>query len=163
MGEALVEALIALVGAVVHVEQAGNFAKAGRVLRLFTDETIPAETPFGDVQAMAFRIVERQEMNQLADTLVKQDSINEVAWQWEYFEERNAEFKRRLRPILRTVAFEALAGNVPLLEAAHLLQSRFRDGKSLRSVPSGKLPVQFIPDHIRRYLYTTDKKGLCCK
>ena len=145
--------------AAYRAEQSGNVAKAGRVLRLFTDETIPAETPFGDVRAMAFRIVERQEMNQLADTLVKQDSINEVAWQWEYFEERNAEFKRRLRPILRTVAFEALAGNVPLLEAAHLLQSRFRDGKSLRSVPSGKLPVQFIPDHIRRYLYTTDKKG----
>ena len=145
--------------AAYRAEQAGNFAKAGRVLRLFTDETIPAETPFGDVQAMAFKIVKRQEMSRLADTLVKQDAINEAAWQWEYLEDRNIEFKRRLRPILRTLKFEALAGNVPLLEAAHLLQTLFHDGKSLRSVPSKILPTQFIPDHVRRYLFTIDKKG----
>ena len=75
--------------AAYRAEQARNFAKAGRVLRLFTDDTIPASTPFSEVQAMAFRIVGQQEMNQLADTLVRQATINEAAWQWEYLEQRN--------------------------------------------------------------------------
>lgn len=86
--------------AIYRAEQSRHFAKAGRVLRLFTDETIPPETPFGEVQAMAFRIVGRQEMNQLADTLVKQATVDEVSGQWEYLESRHIEFKRRLRPIL---------------------------------------------------------------
>jgi TnpA family transposase len=145
--------------AAYRAEQARNFAKAGRVLRLFTDETIPASTPFGEVQAMAFRIVGHQEMNQLADTLVRQASINEAAWQWEYLEQRNVEFKRRLRPILRTVTFESFGDKNPLLEAAHILQSLFRDGKSLRGMSSAELPMQFVPDRIRQYLYTVDDKG----
>jgi hypothetical protein len=69
---------------------------------------------------MAFWIVGLPEMNQLADTLVRQASINEVTWQREYLEQRNVEFKRRLRPILRTVMFEAFGNKNPLLEAAHL-------------------------------------------
>ena len=145
--------------AAYRAEQARNFAKAGRVLRLFTDETIPASTPFGEVQAMAFRIVGHQEMNQLADTLVRQTSINEATWQWEYLEQRNVEFKRRLRPILRTVTFESFGNKNPLLEAAHLLQSLFRDGKSLRGMSSNELPMQFIPDRNRRYMYAVDAKG----
>jgi len=108
---------------------------------------------------MAFRIVGQQEMDRLADTLVSQESINEAVWQWEYLEERNAEFKRRLRPILRTVSFEALGSENPLLEAAHFLQSLFRDGKSLRGMSSNELTVQFVPDRNHRYLYTVDARG----
>jgi hypothetical protein len=33
----------------------------------------PAETPFSEVQVMAFRIVGQQEMGQLADTLARQE------------------------------------------------------------------------------------------
>jgi TnpA family transposase len=151
---------VAKVKAADHrAKQARNFTKAGLVLRLFTDKTIPPETPFGEVQAMAFRIVGQQEMDRLADTLVSQESINEAAWQWEYLEERNAEFKRRLRPILRTVSFEALGSENPLLEAAHFLQSLFRDGKSLRGMSSNELPVQFVPDRNHRYLFTVDARG----
>jgi len=98
-------------------------------------------------------------MDQLADTLVRQDSINEAAWQWEYLEQRNVEFKRRLRPILRTVTFESFGDKNSLLEAAHILQSLFRDGKSLRGMSSAELSMQFVPDRIRQYLYTVDDKG----
>ena len=98
-------------------------------------------------------------MSQLADTLVKQATIDEVSWQWEYVESRHIEFKRRLRPILRTVTFEALGGNLPLLEAVRFLQARFREGKSLRLAPPDQLPMQFVPGHIRRYLYAPDEHG----
>lgn len=143
--------------AIYRAEQSRHFAKAGQVLRLFTDDAIPAETPFGEVQAMAFRIVGRHEMSQLVDTLAKQATLDEASWQWEYLESRHIEFKRRLRPILRTVTFEALGGNLPLLEAVRFLQTRFREGKSLRLAPPDQLPMQFVPGHIRRYLYAPDE------
>ena len=44
-----------------------HLAKAGHVLKLFTDERIAPQTPFQDVQATAFGILERQQLDMIAD------------------------------------------------------------------------------------------------
>jgi hypothetical protein len=49
-----------------HLEQNRNMHRAGQVLQLFTDDTIPAETPFGQVQARAFQLLERPKLSQIA-------------------------------------------------------------------------------------------------
>ncbi|MCA9966200.1 MAG: hypothetical protein KC423_18245, partial [Anaerolineales bacterium] len=97
-------------------------AKAGQVLRLFTTTNIAPETPFAVVKANAFAIVPENELERMASSLIQQATVDETKWQWEYFDERHMEFKRRLRPILRVLTFESLSTDVPLLDAICFVQ-----------------------------------------
>lgn len=136
--------------------QAEGLVQAGQVLRLFTTADIAPETPFAVVKANAFAIVAEDELEKLADSLIEQASIDETAWQWAYLDERHVEFKRRLRPILRALTFEALSADMPLLQAIRFIQEALRDKRILRHTDEEKFPTEFVPDHVRRYLY---KKG----
>jgi len=98
-------------------------------------------------------------MDRLADTLVSQESINEAVWQWEYLEERNAEFKRRLRPILRTVSFEALGSENPCWKQPTFCNLSFVMANLCVGMSSNELTVQFVPDRNHRYLYTVDARA----
>jgi TnpA family transposase len=137
--------------------QAEGLAKAGQVLRLFTTTDIAPETPFAVVKANAFAIVPEDELNQMAASLIEQATIDETAWQWAYLDERHIEFKRRLRPMLRALTFEALSADMPLLEALRFIQQAFRDQYILRQIDEDDFPLAFVPDHIKRYLYKRDE------
>jgi len=137
--------------------QVEGFAQAGQVLRLFTTADIAPETPFAVVKANAFAIVAEDKLEKLADSLIQQASIDETAWQWAYLDERHIEFKRRLRPILRALTFEALSADMPLLKAIRFIQKALGDKHILRHLDEEKFPVEFVPDHVKRYLY---KKAL---
>lgn len=140
-------------------QHASNLAKAGQVLRLFTTDKVPADMRFADVKTIAFEIVDESAMKRLADSLMQQATVDEVAWQWDYLDERCVEFKRRLRPIVRTITFEALSDELPLLKAVAFLQTAFREGTILRHLPAEKFPLGFVPEHMRRYLYKAGDDG----
>jgi hypothetical protein len=65
-----------------HIEGNHNLHKAGQVLKLFTDERIPAQTPFRDVQAKAFRILDRQKLDFVADHIATNGRFDETAFQY---------------------------------------------------------------------------------
>jgi TnpA family transposase len=136
--------------------QAEGLAKVGQVLRLFTTAEIAPETPFAAVKANAFAIVSEDKLEKLADSLIQQATIDETAWQWGYLDERHIEFKRRLRPILRALTFEAMSADMPLLNAIRFIQEALRDKRILRHLAEADFPLAFVPEHIKRYLY---KKG----
>lgn len=140
-------------------EQATRFAKAGQVLHLMASDNIEATTSFAVVQASAFAIVPKDELVSLADALIQQAAIDEIAWQWAYFDERHIEYKRRIRPILRTLTFEALSDDTPLLAAIRFIQAAVRDKLTLRQQPAADFPLAFVPDHVKRYLYKKDAAG----
>jgi len=48
-----------------------NMKKAGEVLKLLTDDSIAADTPFHDIQKKAFSILERQKLSSLANQIIK--------------------------------------------------------------------------------------------
>jgi hypothetical protein len=48
-----------------------NLDKAAQLLRFYTDDTIPQLMPFHEVQAKAFRILEAQKIDFVADHLTK--------------------------------------------------------------------------------------------
>ncbi len=142
-----------------RIEQNSNLHKAGQVLRLFTDEAIAGETPFAHIQAQAFAILERQHLVSVANHMVQKASFDEKLFQWEHIDKMANRFKRRLRPVLRALDFAAASANEPLLTAIHFLQAAFRDQKPLSQYEPDRRPLQFIPDHIKRYVYTVDKEG----
>lgn len=114
-----------------------NLQKAGHVLKLFTNDALAPSTPFHDVQARAFAILERQRLDFVAEHMTAPARCDATAFQWEHVDVLAPQFKRHLRPILLAVEWAASAGHAPLMEAVQFLQTAFRNGRTLaRSIPA---------------------------
>lgn len=133
--------------------------RAGQVLRLFTDDGIPPQTPFHEVRAKAFSILERDRIDFVADHIITKVKFDERAFQWEHVDELAHQFKRHLRPILLAVDWAASAGHVALIEAVEFLKDAFQKGRPLSQYPTAAFPLRFIPDSAKRYLYAQDANG----
>jgi len=137
-----------------RIERNQDLHKAGQVLKLFTDSQVAAQTPFAEVQAAAFDILPRPQLDFVAEHLTTHARFDETAFQWEHIESLAPQFKRHLRPLLLAVDFEMSASHAPLRVAVEFLQALFRKGQPLSHVPLARVPLQFIPDSSTRYLYT---------
>ena len=133
--------------------------RAGQVLRLFTDDGIPQQTPFHQVRAKAFRILERDKIDFVADHITTKMKFDETAFQWEHMDELAHQFKRHVRPLLRAVDWTASAGYTALIEAVTFLKDAFQKGRPLSQYPPAAFPLHFIPDTAKRYLYAHAANG----
>jgi TnpA family transposase len=64
-----------------------------------------------------------------------------------------------MRPILLAIDVAASPGHTPLIDAVHFLQGTFGKGRSLGHSPLQAIPLRFIPDTAKRYLYAQDGNG----
>ena len=103
-----------------------NMKKAGQVLKLFTDDSIPPHTPFRDIRDKVFTILDRDNLEVFADQIVTNIKFDETAFQWEHIDKLAHRFKRHLRPIFLMVDFVAPSIHDPLMEAIHFMKSAFR-------------------------------------
>jgi len=142
-----------------RIEGNENLHRAGQVLKLFTDARIAAQTPFEEVQAHAFRILERPKLDFVADHLVTQARFDETAFQWDHLDGLALQFKRHLRPLLLAVEFGAASVRDPRLTAVQFLKAAFQKGKPLGHFPADAFPGRVIPDPLQRYLYAQDHGG----
>ena len=145
---------------VCRTESNENLDKAGQVLKLFTDDGMAPSTLFRDVQAQAFTILDRQQIDFMATHITQHARFDETAFQWEHLDGAAQQFKRQLRPLLLAVDWTAVSSYAPLLEAVHFLQSAFHKGRPLSQYASSTFPQQFIPDSAQRYVYAADKSLL---
>ena len=139
-----------------RVENNQNLRKAGDVLKLFTDEDIATSTPFEDVQAKAFGILDREKLKLVADQLSTKAQFDETAFQWQHVNKLAHQFKRHLRPILSAVEFTSSSAHAEVLEAIDFLKTAFAKQKPLGQYPSNEIPTRFISDSMKRYLYVQD-------
>lgn len=142
-----------------RIENNHNLAKAGQVLKLFTDDSIPEDASFQSVQAMAFDILDRQKLAFVAEHIVTEATFDETAFQWEHIDTLAQGFKCNLRPILQAVEFASAPGHVPVLEALQFLKSAIQKGRPLSQYRSDAFPMQCIPTATRRYLYAAGDDG----
>jgi hypothetical protein len=117
-----------------RLEYNSQIKKAGQVLKLFTDESLPQATSFGEAQQKAFQILSRQQLTAVADSLMGKLSFDETAFHWEHVDTQARSFKLRLRPIVLTLDFQASSSHTPLLEAIAFLKEAFQKGKSLKKI-----------------------------
>jgi hypothetical protein len=129
------------------------------VLQLFTDDRIEATTPFQEVQATAFGILPRPQLDFVATHIATTAHCDETAFHWEHLDTLAPQFKLQLRPIVLAVEFAASSGHSALLEAVQFLQAAVRKGRPLSHIPSALFPLRFVPDASRRYLYGRDSQG----
>ncbi|MCK4815834.1 Tn3 family transposase, partial [bacterium] len=142
-----------------RIEGNQNLQKAGQVLRLFTDGSIAENTPFHQVQTKAFRILERQKLDFMANHIATNARFDETAFQWEHMDGLVHKFRRRLRPVLLAVDFAASLANDPLIEAICFLRAAFQKGRPLGQYSTDAFPKRFIPETVKRYLYAQDAHG----
>lgn len=142
-----------------RIEADQNLQKAGQVLKLFTDDSIPENTPFQEVQAKAFAILDRQKLDFVADHIGTEAKFDETAFQWEHIDGLSHQFKRHVRSILLAIDFTSSLAHDPLIETIHFLKAAVRQGKSLGQYPPDTFPIQFVPDNMKRYLYAQDAHG----
>lgn len=142
-----------------RIENNQNLAKAGQVLKLFTDESIPEDASFQSVQATAFGILDRQKLAFVAEHIVTEATFDETAFQWEHIDTLAQGFKCNLRPILQAVEFASAPGHAPVLEALQFLKSAIQKGRPLSQYRSDAFPMQCIPTATRRYLYAAGDDG----
>jgi hypothetical protein len=137
----------------LRIENNQNLRKAGRVLKLFTDEEIAENTPFETVQSRAFAILERNKLALVADQIAAHAPFDETALRWQEIDRLARQFKLHLRPIVQSIELEAISAQAPLIKALQVLKTTFAKGKPLGKTRDDALPVQFIPKTLQRYLY----------
>jgi hypothetical protein len=145
--------------AAYRLEGNQNLHQAGQVLKLFTDSHIAAHTPFADVQAQAFGILPRPQRDFVAEHIATDARFDETAFHWEHIDVLAPQFKRQLRPLLLTVDLGMSASHTPLREAVEFLQATFRKGQTLGHVPASRVPLHFVPEASKRYLYDQTRPG----
>ena len=139
----------------LRTEANENLDKAAQLLRLYNDDAIPQLMPFHEVRAKAFSILEAQKIDFVADHLTKAVKYDETAFQWEHLDEVALQFKRHLRPIVSARG----VGRIRCSKRGYSKSYRFsktplRKAGSLSQYPVWALPLSFIPEAVRRYLYT---------
>jgi len=103
------------------------------------------------VQTHAFTILERDSLDRVANYISQEAQFDEGTFQWEHIDSMARRFKRRLRPILKSIEWAARSDQNPLLSTMRLLIDNFRQEKSLNVVAD--LPMDAIPKRFHRYLY----------
>jgi len=136
-----------------------NLDKAGQLLKLFTDDTIAQQTPFHRVRARAFSILQRDQIDFVADHITREVKFDETAFRWEHIDDLAQQFKLNLRPILMPVDWAASSGQTSLIEAVDFLKDAFGKGRSLRQYALEAFPLQVIPETAKRYLYNPNPTG----
>lgn len=143
----------------MRLETNQDIGKAPQVLKLFTDRQIPPETPFGEVQQKAFKILSPEAINRVAEHITHEKKFDETELRWEALEKISHRIKLNLRPILTSVELTASSADAHLLEAISFLRQIILADKPFQQIPSDKFPVSFIPENQKRYLYIIDKKA----
>lgn len=139
-----------------HLEINENFQKAGQVLKVLTDESIEANTPFKTIQSNIFEILPRPKLIVVAERMAKIVSFDETAFQWEHIDRLAHQFKLHLRQIILTVEFTTTLAQDTLIEAIDFLRLAFKKGKPLKEFQSDLFPVECLPASVTSYLYTSN-------
>lgn len=132
-----------------------NLQAAGQVLTLFVDPSISADTPFAEVQAKAFALLDPKKFPPVADYM-RRIAFDKAGFQWTYYTRLSLSFKRNLRQLFADIEFGVRVEDAPLFEAVCFLQRVLRQDKSPSQVPASTFPSKVIPKSLQRYLFTPE-------
>jgi TnpA family transposase len=134
-----------------------NLQKAGQVLKLFTDDDVAGNAPFEEIRGKAFTVLDATKLDSVAEYLTTSARFDETAFQWKHLDKAAQRFKLTLRPVLQGVEFAAMKTDDPLIEVLRFVKEAFIMGKSLATYKENELPLRWIPEKMRRYLYDKDE------
>ena len=134
-----------------------DLPKVGAILKLFTDDSVPGTAPFREVRRKAFAMLGKARLDSMAEYLTTTARFDETAFQWEHIDEAAQRFKLALRPALQGIEFSASTADDPLIEAVQFVKEVSRSGKAIAACREQDIPVRWVPEKARRYLYERDE------
>ena len=146
----------------VRVATNGDMPMGGQILKMFTDGSIAGTMPFEEVRRKAFLVLTAPRLDALAEYLTTTAQFDEKAFQWEHIDKAAQRIKINLRPILQGVEFAATAADDPLIEAVQFLKEASRSGKALGAYKEQDIPLRWVPEKMKRYLYEKDGTASGC-
>jgi hypothetical protein len=105
---------------------------------------------------LRFKYSSTPRLDSLAEYLATTARFDETAFQWEHIDKAAQRFKLSLRPVLQGVEFAASAADDPLIEAVQFVKEASRSGKALGACKEQDIPLQWVPEKMKRYLYEKD-------
>ena len=137
-----------------RLEANQHLTNAGKILAIFTDETISEETLFGTIKERAFGILKKEQFA-LVSRYLTRATLDELAYEWQQYIRLSLKFKINLRHLVLRIPFESQIKDDPLLQAVVFLKEAFDKNRSLRNYPQKSFPQTCIPEKWRKYLYET--------
>jgi len=134
------------------VEGNKHLKNAGKILKLFVDDTIPEEIEFKKIKEFAFTIIEKDKISFLSSYISK-TRFDTIEYEWDHYVELAHTFKINLRYIFINIDFENHNKEDPLMKAVIFLKKAFTNNKSLNQFSSTEFPYEFITSKFRKYLY----------
>ena len=136
-----------------------DLPKVGGILRLFTDDSVLGTAPFREVRRKAFAMLGKARLGSMAEYLTTTARFDETAFQWEHIDDAAQRFKLALRPALQGIEFSASTADDPLIEAVQFVKEASRSGKAITACREQDIPVRWVPEKARRYLYERDENN----
>ncbi len=131
-----------------------HLTDAGKILALFTDETISEETRFGAIKVRAFGILKKEQFALVSRYLMRA-TLDESAYEWQQYIRFSLKFKINLRHLFLTIPFESQTKDDPLLHAVAFLKEAFSKNTRLSHYSQESFPQTCIPEKWKKYLYET--------
>jgi len=133
-----------------------DMPRGARILKLFTTDGIAGSESFDDVRRKAFALLSPARLDAVAEYMATKARFDEKAFEWRHLDKAAQRFKLNLRPILQGVHFAATAADDPLIEAMRFLEEASRNGKALTAYRAQDIPLRWVPEKMKRYLYERD-------
>lgn len=134
------------------IEGNKHLKNAGKILKLFVDDTIPEEIEFKKIKEFAFTIIEKDKISFLSSYISK-TRFDTIEYEWDHYVELAHKFKINLRYIFINIDFENHNKEDFLMKAVIFLKKAFTNNKSLNQFSSTEISCEFITSKFRKYLY----------
>ena len=135
----------------MKIEGNKHLRKAGKVLELFINDTIPDNTDFGSVKKMVFEMVDKEKIP-LVSHLMSSGAFDEDEFEWQHYVSMAARVKHNLRPVVEELDFYSQHPHEPLIPAISFLQASLRANKNLNRLHATSFPQEMIRTPFKPYV-----------
>ena len=125
--------------------------KLPKVLQLFIDKPRSDDT----LREKAFKLIPKEKFPSIIEFLSGW-TPDEILFRWEFFDKKQHEITKNLRPIFVVLDFECSSKLSALNDAILFMQEKFNKKIPLSSIQIKNIPLEFIPNSLKPYIISFD-------
>jgi TnpA family transposase len=133
-----------------HVEHRRQLNKAGKLVRLFLDDSIAGDAPFSTIRDRAFKIIDQSQIKLVADYLTG-NKLSSQHYEWRSIQESSRKIALNIRPLFMALEFDSTLKNDSLVEAVGLLRNSFSSSNPMSQLTLKRLKSSVKPS-LRKFI-----------
>ncbi len=128
-----------------------HFKPAGYLLKMFLNPKL-SRLAFKEIQKKAYKKLSKTKLKLVSKYLMER-CIDKAAYEWEFHAKNYRCIIKNLRPVFMAIDFESNINNTYLLSGAKFIKNAFRQNQPLNQLEFKKVPKQFIPEKLKKYIF----------